>query len=249
MTGVPDASSDAVVTTGPIWTDDSRVIDVSCFAFFQGSKRIRATRDQLSADQLAILSGLRLVSDQPICAEDTLSCTVMITAADGTIAGYYSEQLNSACGSTKPLIPFASFNPFLQSFPCTSAKQTVGASPDGAATLLSIPPDPRCYNGLFAAPPNPVQRLLVVDDPSIQRHIELDSCNDTHRSPAALHPQLLMPDGTTPLPVVWVAVTADPGPDATCYRADYTFPAAGAYVLSMDVDAGFAAGDFFLRFY
>src|SRR4051812_36415059 len=73
--GVPDASSDAVVTTGPIWTDDSRVIDVSCFAFFQGSKRIRATRDQLSADQLAILSGLRLVSDQPICAEDTLTCT------------------------------------------------------------------------------------------------------------------------------------------------------------------------------
>jgi hypothetical protein len=246
--GAPDASSDTVVTTGPIWTDDSRVIDVGCFAFFQGSKRIRATRDQLSAEQLAILSGLRLMPPQQICAEDTLSCSVAITAADGTVANYYTEQLDSACGGTKPLIPFASFNPFLQSFPCTSAKQGVGGSADGGATLLSIPPDPRCYNGLFAAPPNPVQRLLVVDDPSIPRHIELDSCNDGRRSPTQVHPQLLAPDGTTALPAPWAPVT-NPGADGTCYRADYTFPAAGAYQLNIGVDSGFTAGDFFLRFY
>jgi hypothetical protein len=247
--GAPDASSDTVVTTAPIWTDDSRAIDVSCFGFFQGSKRIRATRDQLSPDQLAILSGLRPIPPKSTCATDTFSCSVAITAADGTVATYDTDQLDSDCGSTKRLIPFASFNPFLQSIPCASAKQSAGFSPDGGETLLSISPDPRCYNGLFAAPPNPIQRLLVVDDPSIQRHLEFDSCNDTRRSPAVLHPQLLTPDGTTPLPVVWVAVTTDPGPDGTCYRADYTFPAAGAYVLSIDLDAGFTAGDFFLRFY
>ena len=245
--GVPDASSDELITT-PIWTADSHLVDVSCFGFFAGSKRIRATRDQLSADQLAILSGLTLVTPHPTCAEDTLSCSIAITAADGTVATYFTEQLDGDCG-TKPQISFASFNPFLQSFPCTSAKQSVGVSPDGGATLLSIPPDQRCWNGVFTAPPGTVQRLLAVDDPSIPRHVELDACNDAHRSPALLHPQLLAPDGTTPLPIVWVAVTTDPGADGTCYRADYTFPAAGAYVLSIDIDAGFTAGDFFLRFY
>jgi hypothetical protein len=247
--GAPDASSDAVViTTGPIWTDQSRVIDVGCFAFFQGSKRVRATREQLTADQLAILAGLRLIPSQATCAEDTLSCSVAITAADGTVATYDTEQLDSTCGSTKQLIPFASFNPFLQSFPCTSAKQSVGVSADGGATLLPVPPDPRCYNGVFTAPPNTVQRLLVVDDPSVPRHIELDSCNGPYRSPGAVHPQLLAPDGTTTLSAPWMTVT-DPGADGTCQTVDYTFPAAGAYVLTIDIDAGFSAGDFFLRFY
>jgi hypothetical protein len=46
-----------------------------------------------------------------------------------------------------------------------------------------------------------------------------------------------------------VAVTTDPCADGTCFRADYTFPTAGAYVLTIDTDAGFTAGDFFLRFY
>jgi hypothetical protein len=46
----------------------------------------------------------------------------------------------------------------------------------------------------------------------------------------------------------------DPGADGTCFRLDYTFPAAGDYVLSIDIDAGFidagfTAGDFYLRFY
>ncbi len=80
-----------------------------------------------------------------------------------------------------------------------------------------------------------------------------DETGPWHKHPAtrsgrALHPQLVAPD-TTPLPVVWVAVTTDPGADGTCFRADYTFPAAGAYVLKIDVDTGFSAGDFYLGFY
>jgi hypothetical protein len=246
----PDASPDAVVTTGPIWTEQSRAIEVSCFGFFQGSKRIRATREQLTADQLAILSGLKLISPHVVCDEDTTSCSVAITAADGSVATYLTEQADSFCGTppSQGMISFVSFSPFLQSVPCLSAKQGIGVS-DGGMLLPSVTPDVRCFNGVFTSPPDTVQRLLAVDDPSIPRHVELDSCNDTHRSPALLHPQLLAPDGTTPLPVVWVAVTTDPGPDGTCFRADYTFPAAGAYVLKIDVDTGFTAGDFYLRFY
>jgi hypothetical protein len=247
--GVPDASFDTLVTTGPIWTADSRVIDVSCFSFFEGSVRIRANRDQLTADQLTILSGMTLIPPLAQCYEDTNACTVAISAADGTVATYTTEATDSGCGSAKPVIQYASFDRFLHSVPCLAAKQAVYETADGGINIPPLVPDVRCYNGVFAAPPNPVQRLLVVDDPSILRHVELDSCNDTRRSPATAHPQLLTPDGTTPLPVVWVAVTTDPGADGTCYRADYTFPAAGAYVLRIDLDTGFTAGDFFVRFY
>ena len=248
--GAPDASSDAVIiTTGPIWTDQSRVVDVRCFAFFEGSVRIRATRDQLTADQLAILSGMTLIPPKDQCYEDTNACTVAISAADGTVATYATEATDSGCGSTKPVIQYASFDQFLHTVPCLAAKQAVYETADGGTNIPPLVPDVRCYNGVFTAPPNTVQRLLVVDDPSTPRHVELDSCNDAQRSPALLHPQLLEPDGTTPLPVVWSAVTGDPGADGTCYRADYTFAAAGAYVLRIDVDAGFTAGDFYLRFY
>ncbi len=248
--GVPDASSDAdVIAPGPVWTDQSRAVDVSCFSFFEGSVRIRATRDQLTADQLAILSGLTLIPPKDQCSPDTNACSVAISAADGTVATYTTEATDSGCGSTAPVIQYASFDRFLHSVPCLAAKQAVYETADGGMNIPPIVPDVRCYNGVFAAPPHPAQRLLVVDDASVPRHIELDSCNDTHRSPAVLHPQLLMPDGTTPLPVAWVAVPTDAGPDGTCYRADYTFAAAGAYLLRMDIDAGFTAGDFFLRFY
>jgi hypothetical protein len=251
--GVPDTSSDTVVTSGPIWTNDSRVIDVGCFAFFQGSKRIRATRDQLSADQLGILSSLMLIPPQAYCYADSNACSVAITAGDGTVATYHTEEFDSGCHTTTLVIPYASFSPFLESVPCLSAKQDLSGPADAGAHLPSVIPDPRCYNGVFAAPPGTVQRLLVVDDPSIPRHLELDSCNDTRRLPAAVHPQLLAPDRTTTLPAPWMTVT-DPGADGTCFRLDYTFPAAGDYVLSIDIDAGFidagfTAGDFYLRFY
>jgi len=248
--GALDSSSDAVMTGGPIWTAESQAIDVGCFGFFPGSERVRATREELSTDQLSILAALTLVpANKAQCVQDGISCSVAITAADGTVARYDSEQYDSGCNLTAPVIPYDSLTRFLQSVPCLSAKQGGGLSADGSVTAPSLTPDVRCYDGVFTAPPDTVKRLLMVDDPSVPRHLELDSCNDGRRSPALLHPQLLAPDGTTPLPVVWVAVLTDPGPDGTCYRADYTFPAAGAYVLSIDVDAGFTAGDFFVRFY
>jgi hypothetical protein len=241
--------SEADTITSPIWTEQSRAIDVNCFGFFDGSKRIRATRDQLSADQLGVLSNLTLIRPTAQCYSDTNACRVAITATDGTVATYTTEALDDGCGKTDPVIAYDSFTPFLQSIPCLSAKEGLYGTGDAGATIPSIRPDARCYDGVFTLPPETVPRLLVVEDPSIPRHLEFDACNDTRRSPAVIHPQLLALDGTTPLPVVWVAVTTDPGADGTCYRADYTFPAAGSYVLSIGTDTGFTAGDFFVRFY
>lgn len=245
----PDGSPDGVVTTGPIWTDQSQLIDIGCFAFFEGSKRIRATRDQLSAQQLDILSGMKMISPQPYCYADSNSCSVAITAADGTVASYTTEQMDSGCGKTQPVLSYATFAPFLETVPCLAGKEGQYGTSDGGPALPMITPDPRCYNGIFTGGPGTTQRRLAVDDSSIARHLELDLCNDGHRTPALAHPQLLAPDGTSPLPVVWVAELTDPGADGTCYRADYTFPGAGAYVLSIDIDAGFTPGDFLLRFY
>ncbi len=244
--GAPDASSD-LVTTGVVWNDQSRAIDVGCFAFFEGSKRIRATRDQLTAEQLAILSNLVTTSPNNQCYEDTTACTVAITATDGTVATYRAEQFDSGCDQPGPMISFASLSPFLQAVPCLSAKQGLLGPADAGPITPSVVPDAICWNGVFASPPQTVQRLLVVADPSIPRHLELDSCNNQYRSPAQVHPQLLAADGVTSLSVG--TTVTDPGPDQTCWRLDYTFAAAGTYQLDIGLDQGFEAGDFFLRFY
>jgi hypothetical protein len=47
---------------------------------------------------------------------------------------------------------------------------------------------------------------------------------------------------------VGTAVT-DAAPDEVCWRLDYTFAMAGTYLLSIGLDQGFEAGDFYRRFY
>ena len=48
-------------TASPIWRESSQSIDVSCFAYWFGSTRFVARRDQLSAVQLDLLSNLKVI--------------------------------------------------------------------------------------------------------------------------------------------------------------------------------------------
>jgi hypothetical protein len=156
--GAPDPSPD-MVSTGPIWTDQSRAIDVSCFGFFEGSERIRATRDQLSDEQLRNLSALTLTAPRDQCPTDATACSVAITAANGSVVTYRSIALDGACGHPGQVITFESLVPFVQSVPCLSAKQGLRVTSDGGPTIPSVVPDAICFNGVFTVPPETVQRF------------------------------------------------------------------------------------------
>jgi hypothetical protein len=238
-----DASPDLVVSSA-VWTDQSRAIDVTCGGFYQGSKRIRATRDQLSAEQLDLLSALTLSTPEQQCILDGLSCGVAVTAADGRVATYISDE-SGACGQTRPKIPLRTLSLFLATVPCLFGNQTFTTTLDGGVIPISVAPDARCFNGV-ATSHQPTTRFIEVVDPSIPRHLELDACNDQTHSPSQVHPQLLGPDGQTALSA-GMTVT-DPGLDQTCWRLDYTFTTAGTYQLRISLDPGFL-NDIYLRFY
>ena len=69
--------------TPPVWTETSRSIEVTCAGFFQGSMRFAATRDQLSAAQVDMLSRLQIVDSEPVCAGDGMACSLTVAQAGG----------------------------------------------------------------------------------------------------------------------------------------------------------------------
>jgi hypothetical protein len=225
----------------PVWTAESQLIDVRCGDFFSGSMRFSATRDQLSPDQLAMLSNLRVIPAATGCLEDGRSCGITVTDQAGHQTKFDMLELDLACGDARPVVSFDSFQPFMQSLGCQYAKNlTYGPASPVAA-------DARCYNGLFTSPDGGSSTVTLVGDAQAARHIELDDCDQAGRV-GKLAFTLLDSDGTTALGTG--AAVADPGPNHTCVALDITFPRAGQYPLTVVAGAGIMpAGDFSLHFY
>jgi hypothetical protein len=227
----------------PIWTADSQLIDVSCGDFFSGSMRFSATRDQLSSDQLAMLSNLRVVAAQTGCLEDSRSCQINVTDQAGHQTTMNTLEMDAGCGSMRPLVvSFDSFQPFMQSISCQYAKNlTYGPASPVAA-------DVRCFNGLFTSyDGGSIAVTLNVEDTQAAYRIELDDCDQAGRL-GKLGFTLLDSDGTTTLGSG--AAVSDAGPNHTCVALDYTFTHAGQFPLTVVAGANvMPAGDFLLRFY
>jgi hypothetical protein len=228
----------------PLWSDSSQSIDLTCFAYFQGSMRFAATRAQLSAEQLALLSGLRTVDAAPQCEEDGMDCQITIVQGDGQSVTMESTEGDPACGNPRKLISFETFEPFRQTIACQYAKDlTYATSPEATPVL----PDVRCYNGLFEGGPGNIAVALQVDDPSIPRYIELDDCDQPGRMGDFLF-AVSDSGGATTLGAS--SPPAGPGVDHTCAWLPITFPHAGLFGLTVSVTGSpMPAGDFYLRFY
>jgi hypothetical protein len=227
----------------PIWTADSRSLDVTCGSFWEGSMRFVANRDELTAEQLAQLSNLRLVESAPTCLQDGRGCRILVTDADGQTSSYGSFQDDSVCGPDAPqaVVPFAAFDPFRRGLPCRYALpgQPVNTTPLG--------PDGRCFNGMFASYGGATIALtLEVATAETPRHIELDDCDQPGRA-GALAFTVLDADGATVLATG--SAPPAPGPNHTCVSATVTFPRAGQFPLNVTVAPAMLAGDFSLRFY
>jgi hypothetical protein len=221
-----------------LWTETSQSIDIDCFGYWVGSMRFVATREQLSAAELDMLSSLRIIDGAPTCAQDVMGCSLSVAQADGTTTDIDSIELNSTCGSPRKVVSYESFNPFRQSLGCRYAKNS-------AQTALR--PDARCFNGLFTAQAGGVTNLgLQVDDAAPTFHIELVDCAQPERT-GKLSFSLRDSDGTTVLGSS--ATPADAGPNGACAAHDQTFPHTGTFALEVVAAPEILPGDFYLRFF
>ncbi len=230
--------------TTPVWTETSRSIDVGCFAFFQGSMRFVASRDQLSPAQVDMLDSISVVDAVPGCVADGMECSLSVVQGDGSTTKIDSLETDSACGTARKVVSFATFDPFRRSLGCQYAKDLTSGQSNAAQP---VPADQRCFNGLFlGADGGTIPITLQVDDATPLHHIELDDCAQSGRV-GKLSFTLLDSDGATVLGTS--SAPADPGPNGTCAFLDQTFPHTGAFALDVSAAPGVLPGDLSLRFY
>jgi hypothetical protein len=240
--GACGTSNDSTPTK-PAWTADSQAIALTCGGFFSGSMGFRATRDQLSATELALLSSLSLIEPKERCAEDLESCRVAITSTSGEVKTYYSVQLDAQCPApSSPVISYDSLTPFLQTLGCRYSKAAFRGTDPG------VVPDSRCKNGLFTSGPGTVAVNLLVAAPATH-HIQLEGCNGANQL-GKLTATLQLPPDPSPLTTLDPVDATSSGLDGACASVDYAFAQPGTYQLSIVIADGYLpVGDFFLEFY
>ena len=205
--------------------------------------RFAATRDQLSAAQVDMLSRLQIVDSEPVCAGDGMACSLAVAQAGGATTNIDSIDLNTTCNGSRKVVSFESFDPFRRSLDCQYAKNLTFGQPNPASP---VPPDARCFNGLFVsidggAIPVPLQ----VDDATLLYHIELDDCVQPGRV-GKLSFSLRDSDGTV---LGMSNAPADAGPNGTCATRDQAFPHPGTFQLEVTAAAETLPGHLFLRFF
>jgi len=219
-------------------------ITLVCACGIQGSMRFVATRDQLSAAQLDMLSSMTVVDGDTTCFSDYMGCTVTVGDADGGTTAIDANESNIVCDRPRKVLSWETFNPFRLGLDCQYAKELTYPQ-----TMVPVTADARCFNGVFTSGVDEatITVTLGVDATTAPYRIELDDCAQAGRS-GKLGFTVIDSDGAT---VLGSSVApADPGPDGTCAALDMTFPHSGGYALEIGVAPGLMpGGDFYLRFF
>jgi hypothetical protein len=111
------------------WSETSARVELSSFGYWEGSSRFDAEREQLTAEQLRALEGLREIPtpDGPLGA-DFVSYRVEISDADGSVAHYRAAEDNITDSDEGDLslrtLDVDTLRPFLGTFHCLTASQT-----------------------------------------------------------------------------------------------------------------------------
>lgn len=221
----------AAVIPTPAWTDDSQGIDVRCSGYFSGAMRFQASRQQLTADELSLLGGLRTAGMSTSCTVDGMSCQVAITQSDGGVRTFAAAQDGWCRELSQELISFATLKPFLDALPCPFLRA-------GEPVAVPLPLDARCFDTVGSGQAGSSFPVDVVDL-TTPLHAELDSCDDA-ASAGALSLAVLDVDGTTVLGTG--TSPADSGPNHTCSLLTATVSHPGRLTVSVrgTVPAGVA---------
>ncbi|HEX2659438.1 MAG TPA: hypothetical protein VHU40_14240 [Polyangia bacterium] len=223
------------------WNERSQYLRLQCSGFLAGSMRFEADRAQLSAEQLRLLSNLRIVDAVEPCVADGRSCSIDVTQIDGTRATWEVAQSDSACGNPRKVVASASFEPFRATLVCQFAP--LGMNP----TPRVVSADSRCFNGLLVNQGETIATSLdvVQGDVTSPRHLELANCNQPGRLNKV---RFSVFDGGSLL--ASSSPTDGAGAEGTCATLDLTFPRPGRFDLKVQADADISpTGSMWLRFW
>ena len=227
------------VPPGLVWDGHGESVSVTCGSPSAGSMSFEATRDQLSADQLGLLSAVTSL-DQPAagCVADGMDCRLSVHYSFPHPQGLWSARTGDGhCqGDASAVVSFATLDPFLQSLTCPYSKDLAAAAASAStADLPLLQPGQTCATNINVTAAGGTYRLaLAVPAPtgaaaSQSRHLELDNCSDRQGSSRVVA-QLYDPTGTVLL------ANAAPLIDSSWSQAiDYAFAQAGTYILNVVV--------------
>ena len=81
-----------------------------------GSMRFDATREQLSAAQLAMLSNMRAIDGVSACIADLMECSLSIGQTDGSTFTIDAIETNSSCQTPRKVVSYDTFSPFREAW-------------------------------------------------------------------------------------------------------------------------------------
>jgi hypothetical protein len=224
------------VTYGPIWGAASDSIDITWFSFFGGGARFVKTREELTAEELAIVAGMATIpADDDICVEDAGEARVVVYS-NSVPDLYYASQYDGSCGRAVRLVAYEPVHALLELVGCKTAKAYDGSTLETAA---SITPNDGCYHGIFnSSDATPKWWFVLVVPTAGTLSVMLDSCGDRD-----LELTLFDETGETALATTTSAMNAA---GAECPELTLDVEP-GNYAVYVDMRGGTYAGDFYIR--
>jgi hypothetical protein len=205
------------------------------FSFFGGGAKFAKTREELTAEELAIVELMATIADNDSCVSDGPEASVTVET-DGVLDSYYASYFGGACGRDVRLIAYEPVGALFSLLGCKTAKGYDGSTLETAPTIT---PGDGCYHGIFNASTTTPEWWFVLTVPEAGTvRVMLDSCGDRD-----LELTLFDETGETPLASTTSANTAA---GAECPELAHEVEA-GNYAVYVDMRAGTNAGDFFLR--
>lgn len=242
----------------PVWGAQGQSIRAgSCGDDAVGAISFTATRDQLSPEQLRLLSEMQAVPDPaPSCPTGQTQCFVEVVYYDNFVADWYARTSDGTCTDIpdrpEKLISFATFEPFRQTLGCWYSRQLTAAATEAASgngPLPALVPSAICQHGITATAGTTTSIGLDVPadattGPAPTRHIELHNCNPSVGS-GPIELQLYDPTGTT---LLAPGTNPNDPTSAICQVIDYTFSAPGTYVLKVIASPTYFSGTVFISY-
>lgn len=224
-------------TNPHIWGSQSESIEVEWFSFWQGGARFERSREELKANELAIIEAMRVVADNGECYEDSGEATVTVTSDAGTVKEYFASEYGGGCQRDETVIAYEPVQALLELAGCNTAKGYDGST---LATAPEVTAGDGCYHGLFNASTTTPEWWFTLAVPSAGTlRVTLDGCGDRDL-------ELSLLDGTGETTLASTTSAMSP-PYTTCPELVFDAPEAGIYAVHVDMRAGTYAGDFYLR--
>jgi len=224
----------------PVWgAQGMSIASGTCGDDDVGAMQFTATRDQLSAEQLQLLSAMQEVPDpRPTCPTGQMQCFMQIFYDEGAPENWYARPSDGTCynipNETERVISYSTFDPFRQTLGCWYSRQltdAVNAAAGGDGVLPVLEPSAICQHGLVVAAG--ATMTVGVDVPAAGgRQMRLHFCNQVAD---AGRPDLQLRDSTGANILARGAVPGDTGTTGDCQAIEYDFSSPGTYLLRLIV--------------